>query len=130
MPGPRYCAWGNRIKKMPETFAVKQKPASPLSVSEKLRLAFCQSKGGGVYEFVIPKEQQAKPDDITTLELMWLIRKHGSENLHFNRIRIAKLYWQKGYSAYHISVLLKGQKGCGKRQIEKDLAALSAANTK
>jgi len=80
----------------------------------------------GQFDVVIVKEQQKPPEPITTLELAYLQRKHGTTRLNLDRIRKVKACMAAGWNLPETVSLLP----YGRTQIKKDWSALSKAAKK
>ena len=62
---------------------------------------------------------------LTPAEINALQRKHESRNLNMERIKEVKRMMKQGKSQLQIIHALRGRKGCGERQIKKDMAVLN-----
>lgn len=102
----------------------KPKPTEKQSTSQALLHVRGVWSGSSVSWDVLPV--QSKADTVLTpAEINALQRKHESRNLNMERITEVKRMMKQGKTQLQIIHALRGRKGCGERQIKKDMAALS-----
>lgn len=106
------------------TNAPKPQQTEKQSTSQALLHVRGTWSGSSVSWDVLPI--QSKVDtQLSQAEINALQRKHESRNLNLERIAEVKRMMKQGKTQLQIIHALRGRKGCGERQIKKDMAALS-----
>ena len=106
------------------TNSPKPKPTEKQSTSQALLHVRGVWSGSSVSWDVLPVAPKVQTN-LTPEEINALQRKHESRNLNLERITEVKRMMQQGKNQLQIIHALRGRKGCGERQIKKDMAALS-----
>ena len=94
--------------------------------TETLLRSKLQPTGQGVFEVVILRPATIEPAPLTYLERSLLMKRHGG-CVNVGRPEAVKRYMEQGATCAEIVAYLRGQPGCGKTMIKRDLAALSEA---
>lgn len=102
----------------------KPKQTEKQSTSHALMQVSGVWSGSSVSWDVLPTSAKIQTN-LTPGEINALQRKHESRNLNMERITEVKRMMQHGKTQLQIIHALRGRKGCGERQIKKDMAALS-----
>ena len=106
------------------------KPNMQQSQEQSASKALLSAKGvwkGSSVEWHTGEAQAAAATEIDQREMAMLRRWHGSPNVNFSRAAKVKAMLANGMTGGQIAQRLKGQPGCGMRQVKKDMAALLAA---